>query len=84
MIRPAKYHDLNTSVLNVAAFILNELRQSGALPLSELNEVIRTRLGENTRFSFSPALNFLFLLGKLNYDQDTDVIVPAIDQTSTA
>jgi hypothetical protein len=84
MIRPAKYLDLNTSVLNVAGFILNELHQSGALPLSELNEVIRTRLGESTRFSFSSALNFLFLLGKLNYDQETDVIVPSINQTSTA
>lgn len=84
MIRPVKYLDLSASVLNVAAFILRELRQSGALPLGELNEVVTTRLGEATRFSFSPALNFLFLLGKLNYDQDADVIVPTIDQNVSA
>lgn len=84
MIRPVKYFDLNSCVLNVAAFVLKELRQSGAMPLGELNEIVTTRLGEGVRFSFIPALSFLFLLGKLNYDQDVDAVIPTFTTDKAA
>jgi hypothetical protein len=84
MIRPVKYFDLNSCVLNVSAFVLSELKQSGAMPLRELNEIVTMRLGETARFSFFPALGFLFLLGKLNYNEDVDAVIPTFTPEETA
>ncbi|MBX7174391.1 MAG: hypothetical protein K1X72_25690 [Pyrinomonadaceae bacterium] len=76
MIRPVKYLDLNSCVLNVASFVISELNQSGTTNLRELSEIVTTRLGENARFSFFPALSFLFLLGKVDYNENADAIIP--------
>lgn len=75
MIRPAKHVDLNTCVLSVSAAILSELQRAKAIPLDELDEVIQTRIDATARFNFIPALNLLFLLGSVDYDQDSDAIV---------
>jgi hypothetical protein len=75
MIQPAKYLDLNTCVLRVAAEILLELQDSKVIPLDELNAVICSQVGDAARFNFIPSLSFLFLLGKLDYDSEADVIL---------
>jgi hypothetical protein len=84
MIRPVKYFDLNSCVLNVAAFVVNELKQSGAMPLRELNEIVTARLGETAKFSFFSALSFLFLLGKLDYNGEVDAVILTFTPEKTA
>ena len=74
MIRPTKYLDLKTCVLRISAIILAELHQSHVKRLDELDVVIRREAGDNARFNFIPALNFLFLLGEIEYDPDADAI----------
>lgn len=80
MIRPTKYLDLNTCVLRVAAIMLSELRLSRAMPLNELDAIIRSRVGDSARFNFLPALSFLFLVGKLDYDDDADAVLLGKEQ----
>ena len=75
MIRPAKHMDVNTCVLSVAASILSELQRTTAIPLDELDETIQTRISSIARLNFIPALNLLFLLGGIEYDDEADAIV---------
>lgn len=75
MIQPTKYMDLQSSVLNVAAEILQELQATRAIALDELDGLIRSRLGDSARFNFLPALNLLFLSGRLHYDESSDAVV---------
>jgi hypothetical protein len=75
MIRPTKYLDLNTSVVRIAAFILKELKVAKTIQINELDEIIRNNLGENSRFNFIASLNFLFLLGKIDYEETSDSLI---------
>ena len=75
MIRPTKYLDLDTCVLRVAAIVLSELQLSRVVPLDELDIIVRSRAGEAARFNFLPALSFLFLVGRLDYDDNSDTIL---------
>lgn len=75
MIRPTKYLDLNTSVIRISAFILKELKVAKAIQIHELDEIIRNNLGENSRFNFIASLNFLYLVGKIDYEETTDSLI---------
>jgi hypothetical protein len=75
MIRPTKHMDLNTCVISVVASILSELQQTKAIPLDELDESIQTRINDTARLNFIPALSLLFLLGRIDYDEEADAIV---------
>jgi len=75
MIRPTKYLDLNTCIVRIAAIVLSELQLSHMIPLSELATIVRSRAGDGARFNFLPALSFLFLVGKLDYDDNSDTIL---------
>ena len=74
MIRPTKYMDPKTSVLNVSAEILAELLKINAITLQELDSLIQTRINEKARINFIPAVSFLYLLGCLDYDIESDAI----------
>jgi hypothetical protein len=74
MLVPDKYLDLRTCVLNIASSALLELMQYKVMSLNELSASIQTRLGEDARYNFLPALNFLFLVGKIDYDAKDDNI----------
>ena len=74
MIYPTKYIDLDTCVLRIAALILHELRQSSAIPVDELDHLVRSNIGDSARFNFLSTLNFLFLLGQIDYDEKSDTI----------
>lgn len=75
MIRPTKYLDLNTCVLRLAEVILSELREAQVVPLNELDMIVRTRVGDSARFNFLSTLNLLYLVGKIDYRDDSDEIV---------
>jgi hypothetical protein len=74
MIRPIKYLDLNTCVLRVSALILSELTISKSVKIGELNKIVCKNLGDNARFNYLSSLNFLFLIGTINYDGTSDSI----------
>jgi hypothetical protein len=74
MIRPTKYLNLKTCLLNVASIILLELKQFHALRLAELEDKVRVSVADNARFNYIPALNFLFVAGIIDYDLETDSV----------
>jgi len=48
------------------------------MSLIELDDLVSTSLGASARRNFLPALNLLFLLGLLEYDVNSDVIIPTL------
>jgi hypothetical protein len=68
MITPDKYFDLKNSVINVSAFIIRALQKINVLTYDELETEIHKALGDDSRYIFPYALNFLFLLNKIEYN----------------
>lgn len=72
MIKPDKHTNLDFSLVNVSAFLLEELRISPTISYNELSESVIDNIGEKAKEIYPYALNFLFLLGKLNYLIESD------------
>lgn len=68
MITPDKYFDLKNSVVNVSASIIRALQKINVLTYDELEIEIHKTVGEDSRHIFPYALNFLFLLNKIEYN----------------
>ena len=75
MIRPTKYMRLSQCSLRVSAVLLGELQSLFALPLPDVEPLICTRLGDEARTNVSMALNLLFLLGLVDYQESSDSLV---------
>lgn len=74
MLTPRKHLDLDVSVLRVSALVLRELNKKGVVELERLRQLVIRRTGPNGDIAFLPALNFLFLVGKLEYHLKNDTI----------
>jgi hypothetical protein len=74
MLTPRKHLDLDSSVLRIAAIMLRTLKRPGVMEFERLRGVILKRVGEAGEVSFMPALNFLFMLGRVDYHVQNDTI----------
>lgn len=74
MIAPHKYLDLNLSLLNLGGLILTIVKEDGVIKYDELLEKVTLTRGINAKEVFIPALSFLYLLGKIEYQKDIDTI----------
>lgn len=72
MIRPDRHTNLDFSIINIGSFILKELNAFYDISYDELLEKVIDTLGEPARENYPYALNFLFLLGKVRYNQNSD------------
>lgn len=72
MIRPDRHTNLDYSVINISSFILRELNAYYAISYDELLSKVIDNLGVQAKENYPYALNFLFLLGRLKYQQNTD------------
>ena len=72
MIRPDRHTNLDTSVINISAFILEQLNAFYAIPYDALLEKVSDQLGDEAKENYPYALNFLFLTGRLIYDRNSD------------
>jgi hypothetical protein len=68
MITPDKYFDLKNSVINVSAAIIRALQRINVLTYDELEREVHKMLGDDSKNVFPYALNFLFLLNKIEYN----------------
>lgn len=68
MITPDKYFDLKNSVVNVSAAIIRALQKINVLTYDELEKEVQKMLGDDSKYIFPYALNFLFLLDKIEYN----------------
>ena len=74
MIFPNKNTDPNLSVINAMCFILEFLMNSGQSTITELKNYIATEISEDVLPLFEPAIDVLFLLGKIEYDSRLDAV----------
>lgn len=75
MLKPDKYTEPNTCVLNVAFLILTRMQQIRDLPLSECSAMIVQELGNAAASNLMPAISFLYLIELVDYNSATDSIV---------
>lgn len=73
MIRPSKHSNPDKTVIAVSVLILAELRKKRILDYQKLLVTVRKAVlgGDNL---FIPALNLLFLLGRIDYHPKTDSV----------
>ncbi len=72
MIKLDRHTNPQFSVINITAVILSELNAFYSIQYDVLLNKIVSVLGEEAKVNFPYALNFLYLLGKLKYEQNTD------------
>ena len=72
MITPEKHLNLDACVLRSGAVILSTLRKNRIVALPKLREDLEKAVGVDAEFLFMPAVNFLFLLGRIEYHPSTD------------
>lgn len=75
MIRPDRHTNLDLSLINVSAFILSEFNISPIIGYDQLLIRVTKYLGKEVKELYPYSLNFLYLLGKLSYNQETDTFI---------
>jgi hypothetical protein len=74
VIIPSKYLDLETSVLRLSAFLLEQLRRESIIRLTDLTARVDGYTDGRGRFNFFPAMNLLYLLGRIEFDEEHDLV----------
>jgi hypothetical protein len=74
MIAPHKYLNLDLSLLNMGGVILNIIKEESVIKYDELLERVISLRGNNATEVFVPTLSFLYLMGKIEYQKDMDII----------
>lgn len=75
MLKPTKHLNLNLSPLRVAAIILRYLRRTRLASYDQLLTEVTSITGvdsKDTVYIIIPAINLIYLLGKLEYYPKTD------------
>lgn len=72
MIRPAKHLNLQVCVVRIAAIILAHLKRRRVESCTTLLQKVIGRAGADAQVWFLPALDLLYLLGRLDYHPKTD------------
>lgn len=73
MIRPSKHNDPDKTLIYASFLILKRLKKSKIVSYEELLSFIKKEITSG-EYLFLPALNFLFLLGLINYQAKNDMI----------
>ncbi len=74
MLKPHKYLDLDNSVLFLSSEILKILIEYNSIEYDDLFKKIKQKFHETGDYLFLPALNFLYLLGAIEYNKELDVL----------
>ena len=72
MIRPDRHMNPDFSVINISAYILKQLNPFYEISYDDLSKKVIENIGEGAKENYPYALNFLFLLGKIIYLEQTD------------
>lgn len=73
MIRPSKHNDPDKTLIYASFLILKRLKKSKIVSYEDLLGFIKKEITSG-EYLFLPALNFLFLLGLINYQAKNDMI----------
>lgn len=72
MIKPDRHINPDTSVLNIGAFILGRLNSFYDISYDKLMKEVIENIGEGAKENYPYAINFLYLLGKIEYIEASD------------
>ena len=72
MIKPDRHTNIDLSVINISAYILKQLNAFYDISYDDLLLKVIDHIGEGAKVNYPYALNFLFLLGKIKYINETD------------
>ena len=72
MIKPGKHLNLNVCVVRIATIILAHLQRHRIENCTTLLKKVQQAAGEDAQVWFLPAVDFLFLLGRVEYRPKTD------------
>jgi hypothetical protein len=72
MLKPDRHTNPDFSVINISAFMLRQLKAQYSVSYDQLLEKVIKGMGEKAKENYPYALNFLYLMGKLNYKEATD------------
>jgi hypothetical protein len=73
MIRPSKHYHPDRSIINISRLLLIRLRACKIEKFDVLRKYAKNSVSGG-EFVFIPALNFLYLMGLIEYRPKTDVI----------
>lgn len=74
MLVPEKHLNLDHCVLRAGAVLLGYLRRNRVAPVARLRERLVQAMAVDGEVLFQPTLNFLFLLGRIEYHPESDRI----------
>ena len=72
MLRPEKHLDLDRSVLRISSEILKLLKKRRIVEYEAIYKLVKRVSDDDADIVVTPALSFLFLLGKTTYHPKTD------------
>jgi hypothetical protein len=72
MLKPSKHLDLDRSVLRVSSEILRELQKRRVINYETVLRIIKSRTSDDADVVVAPALNFLYLVGRIEYHAKND------------
>lgn len=72
MLRPDRHTNPDVCVINIASFILIQFKRRNRIGYDELLEAIIPESSNDIEENYPYALNFLYLLGKIDYDVNSD------------
>lgn len=73
IIRPNKHSHPDKTVVYASFLILKELKKKRLVSYSKLLNLVKSKITSG-EYLFVPALNFLFLLGLVEYQPKTDML----------
>ena len=72
MITPTKYMNLDYSLLNVSAMLISEFNKQAIITYDEVLQIPLNKIGKQAKEVIPYALNFLFLIGLIDYHESID------------
>ena len=74
MIEVDKHTNIDLTIVSVSAVILEVLRPQQSLTYLELLKKVTSKIGDAAAFNYPYGLDFLYLIGVIDYDLSNDLI----------
>lgn len=74
-IKAHRFLNLETCTLKISSEILSCLLKNNEIPYFELFKTFKSKYPNDVDYEFPLAINFLFLLGKIEYKIEKDMVI---------
>ena len=74
MLKPTKYMNMDVSLPAISCEVLKLFKKNKTITYTDLFNKIIHKKGIESKKIILPALSFLYLLGKVDYYQKTDIV----------